>query len=93
MDELTLPSHGLKGSYSLELVPDAAAPSLTRLRIKHAARPGGDLLTLAEIPLTTFDLEELARLCVRHAERAQPHAAAAITAVFAQPAGHARDWL
>jgi regulator of protease activity HflC (stomatin/prohibitin superfamily) len=87
-DALHLPPHGGTARI-LEFVPDAAAPSLTRLRIRQADRPG----ELAEVVLTISDLYELARLARRQAERARPHELAAIEAVFAGPAEPARRWL
>jgi hypothetical protein len=83
-DELTMIRPG-EGIYSLELAPDATAPSLTRLRVRHADKPGDHPLTLAEIPLTTLELEELARLCVKQAKRARPHVLTVIGGTFDPP--------
>jgi hypothetical protein len=90
MDELCMCRPG-EGIYRLELVPDATAPSLTRLRVRHADKAEEHPLTLAEIQLTTADLEELAWLCTKHVARARPHDLAAIEAACSS-GGQARAW-
>jgi hypothetical protein len=91
MDELPADELSLPSGYTLELMPDAAAPSLTRFRVKHTG-PHGHVLALAEVALTTHDLEELARLCTAHVEQARPHVLAAIDAACSG-GGQAREWL
>ena len=90
MDGLIVRQPG-KGHCIVELVPDATAPSLTRLRVRHADRAEEHPLTLAEIQLTTADLEELVWLCTKHAACARPHDLAAIEAACSS-GGQAPAW-
>ena len=86
MDALIVRQPG-KGHCIVELAPDPAAPALSRLRIERADGAG----ELADLMLTTADLEELVWLCTKHAAHARPHDLAAIDAACSS-GGQARAW-
>jgi hypothetical protein len=88
MDALIVRQPG-KGHCIVELMPDAAAPALTRLRIEYVDRAE----ELVDLVLSTGHLEELVRLCEEHIARARPHDLAAIDAAITRGrGGQARAW-